>query len=238
MSDATGYATMMVRLQLADSNTALLSAATDLAKRFGARLIGVAVSRPMQIVYGDGYVMGDLIRADQEQIQRELQEAKTFFDKAVEGLPAEWRGTEIFTDIPGYLAEAARSTDLIIIGHDRGASLLEPERRVENADLVMQSGRPVLIVPHDVSVLSLEHALVGWTDTRETRRAVRDVLPFLARAKQVTLVAIVPPVEQDAAAKRLVDVQAWLQAHGIKAETLTATATGADAIRLNAIARE
>jgi nucleotide-binding universal stress UspA family protein len=238
MSDATGYTTMMVRLQLADRNDALLSAATGLAKRFEARLIGVAVSRPMQIVYGDGYVMGDLIRADQEQIQRDLHEAKTFFDKAVQGLRAEWRGTEVFAGIPGYLAEEARCADLIIIGHDRGASLLDPARRVENSDLVMQAGRPVLIVPHDVPALPLDHVLVGWTDTRETRRAVRDALPFLARAKQVTLAEIVPPVELDGATKRLADVHAWLQAHGIEAEILAVAATGDDAIRLNAIARE
>ncbi len=238
MSDATGYASMMVRLQLADSNEALLSTATSLARRFEARLIGVAVCQPMQIIYGDGYVMGDLIRADQEQIQRELLEAKTLFEKAVQGLPAEWRGTEIFAGIPGYLAEEARCADLVLIGHDRGASLLDPARRVENSDLVMQAGRPVLIVPHDAPALPLGHALVAWKDTRETRRAVRDALPFLARAKQVTLVEIIAPAELEGATKRLADVQAWLQAHGIKAGSLAAAATGDDAIRLNALARE
>jgi nucleotide-binding universal stress UspA family protein len=153
-------------------------------------------------------------------------------------LPAEWRGTEIFVGIPGYLAEAARSADLIIIGHDRGASLLDAARRVENSDLVMQAGRPVLIVPHDVPALPLAHVLVGWKDTRETRRAVRDALPFLARAAQVTLVEIAPAAELEAAKKRLEDVQGWLQAHGIKAGFLAAAATGDDAIRLNAVARE
>jgi nucleotide-binding universal stress UspA family protein len=238
MSDATGYAAMMVHLKLADSNAALLSAATGLASRFEARLVGVAVSQPMQIVYGDGYVMGDLIRADQEQIRRDLDEAKAVFDKAVQGLLAEWRGTEIFSGIPGYLAEEARCADLIIIGHDRGASLLDPARRVENSDLVMQAGRPVLIVPHDVPALPLDHVLVAWKDTRETRRAVRDALPFLRRAKQVTLVTIVAAVELEGATRRLADVQAWLQAHGIKAGIQAAAATGDDAIRLNAIARE
>jgi nucleotide-binding universal stress UspA family protein len=238
MSDATGYASMMVRLQLADSNEALLSVATDLARRFAARLIGVAVSRPMQIVYGDGYVMGDLIRADQDQMERELREAKIMFGKATEGLRVEWRGTEIFTGVPGYLAEESRCADLLIIGHDRGASLLDPARRVEDSDLVMQAGRPALIVPHDVPTLQLGHVLVGWRDTRETRRAVRDALPFLARAAQVTLVEIAPEAELEAAKKRLEDVQSWLQAHGIKAGLLAAAATGDDAIRLNAIARE
>ena len=46
------------------------------------------------------------------------------------------------------------------------------------------------------------------------------------------------PAELEAAKKRLEDVQAWLQAHGIKAGILAAAATGDDAIRLNAIARE
>jgi nucleotide-binding universal stress UspA family protein len=235
MSDATGYAAMMVRLKLADSNEALLSAATGLARRFEAKLIGVAASQPMQIVYGDGYVMGDLIRADQEQLQRDLEEAKRSFDKAVQGLPTSWRDTEVFA---GYLAEEARCADLIIIGHDRGASLLDPARRVENSDLVMQAGRPVLIVPHDVSALPLDHVLVAWKDTRETRRAVRDALPFLARAKQVTLLEIAAAADLNVATQRLADVQGWLQVHGIKAGILAAAATGDDAIRLNAIARE
>lgn len=235
MSDATGYAAMMVRLKLADSNEALLSAATGLARRFEAKLIGVAASQPMQIVYGDGYVMGDLIRADQEQLHRDLEEAKRSFDKAVQGVPTAWRDTEVFA---GYLAEEARCADLIIIGHDRGASLLDPARRVENSDLVMQAGRPVLIVPHDVSALPLDHVLVAWKDTRETRRAVRDALPFLARAKQVTLLEIAAAADLNVATQRLADVQGWLQAHGIKAGILAAAATGDDAIRLNAIARE
>src|SRR5271168_1357289 len=109
MSETTGgYAAMMVRLQLAGSNAALLTTAADLARRCGARLIGAAVCQPMQIIYGDGYVMGDLIREDQEQIQRELREAEAEFRATVTAPGAQWRAMEIFTGIPDYLADEAR----------------------------------------------------------------------------------------------------------------------------------
>jgi hypothetical protein len=38
--------------------------------------------------------------------------------------------------------------------------------------------------------LSTTRIMVGWKDTREARRAVRDALPFLERAEAVTIVEV------------------------------------------------
>ena len=45
---------------------------------------------------------------------------------------------------------------------------------------ILKLGRPTLVVPEGVSVLRAEHVVIGWKDTREARRAVRDALPVPA----------------------------------------------------------
>ena len=56
--------------------------------------------------------------------------------------------------------------------------------------ILLRAGRPVLLVPDTVAPLQLRRVVVAWKDTRECRRAVRDALPFLQRAKEVLLVGI------------------------------------------------
>jgi len=85
-------------------------------------------------------------------------------------------------------------------------------------DLVMQMGRPLLLVPDAVNRLDLRSVLVGWKDTPEARRAVADSIPLLRTAQEVT-VAEIPEngASRSAAASRVRDVVAWLSRHGITA---------------------
>ena len=58
------YATLMVVLELGATNEGLLKFTADLAERFTADVIGIATCRPIQIIYGDPYMSGDLIQRD------------------------------------------------------------------------------------------------------------------------------------------------------------------------------
>ena len=102
----------------------------------------------------------------------------------------------------------------------------------------MQAGRPVLIVPTDKGDIDLERALVGWKDTRETRRAISDALPVLKQAAHVSLVEVAPDDLLADARARLEDVAAWLMRHGIRSESLAVSSTGEDSARLQEIAQE
>jgi hypothetical protein len=64
------YATLMVQLELGHSNAGLLRITGDLAERFHASVIGIAVCQPMQIVYGDGYFSGEIIEQNYEEIEK------------------------------------------------------------------------------------------------------------------------------------------------------------------------
>jgi hypothetical protein len=86
------------------------------------------------------------------------------------------------------------------------------------ADVLMRSGRPVLLAPPGVDHLSLSSVLIAWKDTRESRRAVMDSIPLLRRAERVAVVAITREgAEQDGAQTAVDDVAAYLTRHDIPA---------------------
>jgi nucleotide-binding universal stress UspA family protein len=59
--------------------------------------------------------------------------------------------------------------------------------------LIMGAGRPALIVPRYGQYPTVgERVLIAWNRTREATRAVHDELPFLTRAKVVTVMEVNP----------------------------------------------
>ena len=234
------YATVMVNLQLGRSNTNLLQIAGDLAERFGAGLIGVAACQSMQIVYGDTYVSANLIEEDRKEIDRQLAAAEAEFRAALRDRVSrlEWRSEVTVFSLSRYLARQAGSADLVVTGVDRDVSVLDMTRHADLGDLVMQVGRPVLIVPGVPAKAKFDRVLVGWKDTREARLAVVNALPFLAKAAHVTVVEIA--AEEDLAETRanLADIVDWLKHHRVGAEPMAAASEGDDAYQLNAIAQK
>ena len=233
------YATVMVNLQLGRSNANLVQVAGDLAERFGAGVIGIAACQPMQIVYGDAYVPPNLIEEDRKQIDMELTAAEAEFRTGLQGRVSrlEWRSTVTVYSLSRYLARQARSADLLVTGVDRDVSLFDMTRHTDLGDLVMQAGRPVLVVPTAAKV-KFDRVLVGWKDTRESRLAVLNALPFLAKAAQVTVAEIADEEVLAEARTDVADIVGWLKNHGIKAEPLAVASKGDDAAQLSAIAQD
>jgi len=229
----------MVNLQLGRSNAALVQVAGDLAERFGAGVIGVAACQPMQIVYGDAYVPPNLIEEDRKQIDLELKAAEAEFRTGLQGRVGrlEWRSTVTVYSLSRYVARQARSADLVVTGVDRDVSLFDMTRHTDLGDLVMQAGRPVLVVPTAAKV-KFDRVLVGWKDTRESRLAVLNALPFLAKATQVTVAEIADEEVLAEARTDVADIVGWLKNHGIKAEPLAVASKGDDAAQLSAIAQD
>lgn len=233
-------ASLMVRLELGQSNAKVLKIASDLAGQLDANVVGVAACQPLKVAYGDAYLVGDVIQQDREEIDKEIAEAEAEFRRALAlaAKGAEFRWAVTFEPLSDYLARQARLADLIITGVDRAGFLMDSSRHLNVSDLVMQAGRPVLLAPANVETFKLDQVLVGWKETRETRRAVLDAIPLLRKAKHVTVVEIATEEHLDAARAHLADVVAWLRGHGIEAQALAAPAAGDDATRLGAIADE
>lgn len=234
------YSTLMVHLDLGVSNAGVLAVAADLAQRFDAHVVGIAACQPLQIPAAEAYMSTDVIELDRTTIERQIREAETQFRTALTGKArsVEWRSAISFTLLAGYIAQEARAADLLITAPDRGADAFDSTRRVDISDLVMRLGRPVLVVPPTARQIDLHQAVIGWNETRESRRAVLDALPLLKLARAVCVVTIVDEDDIRTAQTHLADVVSWFSRHGITASSLAVPSFGDDAARLQATAEE
>ena len=233
------YASLMVHLELGQSNARLLHITSDLAQRFDASVTGIVACQPMPMVYGDGFVPVALFEQDSELIAQQMKDAQTEFRSALHARAARlaWRHSVTPGSLSDYIAGEARHADLVITGvasKDR----FDPSRSVNTGDLIMQAGRPVLVVPGTIDNLKLERMVVGWKDSRETRRAVADALPLLKQAASVSVVEIASEEDMPAARAHVEDVVAWLKAHGVMAQAVATLSTGDDATGLYTIAQD
>ena len=245
------YATLMVHLQVGQSNGPVLQVAAGLAKRFDAGVIGVAACQPMQLVYTDGYIAADTFEQDREEKEREVTAAEAAFRAAfrdrsnVPGNMLEWRSTITLAPSCAWVADQARSADLVVTGV-AAADPFDPSRRVDTGELLMQAGRPVVVVPAGAPINvpaasdapSLNNAMIAWKDTRETRRAVLDALPLLRRVARVSIVEAAANEDLAGARQHVADVAAWLGRHGIAADAQAVHRTGDDAGQLDELAQE
>jgi nucleotide-binding universal stress UspA family protein len=100
-------------------------------------------------------------------------------------------------------------------------------------------GRPTLVVPEAVNSLRGEHVVIGWKDTREARRAVRDALPFLQQAQRVSVVEACGLHEEQSALGRLNDLIRYLARHHVNGSSrITLEQKGAGARQLLRIAQD
>jgi len=241
------YANLMVHLEIGKSNAGLLAVAGDLAerlgagvKRLGAGVIGMAVCQPMLIVFDSGcYGAGDLIQQDRDEIAAAIKLTEAEFRQALESRirTLDWRSEVTLGPLSECLACEARGADLVLTGLGSGGSFNQT-RHINIGDLVMQLGRPVLVVPPSLDELPLERVVIGWKEAREPRRAIADALPLLKKAGHVAVVEIASKDDMAAARSHLKDVVGWLERHGVAAESLPTPSTGDDASQFNAIARE
>jgi nucleotide-binding universal stress UspA family protein len=224
------YKTLLVHLQSGQTNIPLLSAAGEFADRFKAHVIGIAACQPMMVISGDGTVCGDVYTEDQRQITADLDAAQAEFRDVLRGRSnwLEWRSEITILPPAGYLSMHARSADLIMTG-SMPPDTFAMSRAANSGSLVMESGRPLFIVPANARPMRFRGALIGWKDTRECRRATADALPLLKHSDSVTVLEIAAIDDLDAAHARVKNVVTWLERHGVMAQARIEPSTVSDA---------
>jgi|KBSSwiStaDraftv2_1062776.scaffolds.fasta_scaffold224397_3 nucleotide-binding universal stress UspA family protein len=218
------YATLMVNLDVGRPNKACLHIAGELAARFEARLIGVAgADLQPQLYFAEGAAAAELIEKERGWLTSQIANCEKEFRNELKTLGdrIEWRGALEWPT--GFVARNARAADLVIAGSAAGRT--DTARQVDRGGLVMQAGRPVLIVPSETEWLRLKTVVVAWKDTREARRAVNDALPLLHLAREVVVIELLEGDANPADAKtRGADVARWLTRHKINASSISTKA--------------
>jgi nucleotide-binding universal stress UspA family protein len=234
------YTTVMVGLALDRSNEARLEIAGQLAERFGASVIGIAAAEfSPPLYFTSGEQAQNLIDQGRTRIKNRIADLESEFRAAMHNRVSrvEWRCAE---DFPvRYMVREARAADIVVVGEADSVSLGDPFSQISPGDLVMQAGRPLLVVPDRCNWLDLRSVLIAWKDTAEARRAVADALPILRKATEVTVVEIVEEqADRAVAVSRVRDVVAWLSRHGINASERVPDQCGEAGKSLERIASE
>jgi len=213
-------AAIMVTVDFDTASKTRISLAADLARRFGSLLIGVAgwplIKRPVETV------------SDHELAERALKELRSLgekFRKIAEdfAVRVEWRSS---MDFPReVIPKEARAADLLVIG--QGTLPGDAVHSYDPGTIILAAGRPVLVVPPEINRLEASRVLVAWKDTREARRAIRDALPFLKLADEVSIAVAKTPGAEDADAQ-LADVSNYLERHDVHVAQQIATLASED----------
>jgi nucleotide-binding universal stress UspA family protein len=231
------FVAMMVQVELAEPRDDRIRLAAGLSSRFHSTLIGVTAWEPRPPLAYGGVVVDTEPTASQLQYMsdRLAEMGKHFRTLAGAGQPTEWRaGIESPTE---YLVREARAADLVIIGRDRVPGDLY--RTLDPGATILRIGRPVLVVPAGVDSLKAERIVIGWKDTREARRAVRDSLPLLREASSVAIVEIVEFGGEMQAQAHIDDVAGYLGRHRVPVTSkTTAYAAGSPHAELIRVARD
>ncbi|HVI61970.1 MAG TPA: universal stress protein [Bradyrhizobium sp.] len=213
--EAMSFTTMMVHLDVERDCEQRVQLALALADRFQAALIGVA-GLALRPAFAAGGVVVYCQPTEHEcrAASARLDDiGKKFREQGQHLKEVEWRTA---LELPyEFVSRETRAADLIIVGarHTGGnmQDLADP------GVILLRAGRPVLVAPDTVAPLQLRRVVVAWKDTRECRRAVRDALPFLQRAKEVLLVGIGDGEAESNAKKTLSDVAEYLLRHRVAA---------------------
>jgi nucleotide-binding universal stress UspA family protein len=214
------YKTILVHVEANAASDGRIRLACDLARRFGAAVVGVGAEAVEQPVYAvPSSVTGEVLKELIDRAEAHLREAEARFKRLARDVP---QGISWFSamDYPHkVIALHARAADLVIVNpRDNEA----PERVAANpADVIMAAGLPVLLAPSEEVALSGRYVVLGWHNSRECRRAVGDALPFLARAERVFLVGVAGGGAGEKDPSGLEEVAGRLKRHGIMVEAET-----------------
>ena len=193
--------------------------AAELAQRHDAHLTGLLVITEPEIpAYVLAQIPAEARAARVEQTRKWAAEVHAQFETSVAKAGLSDRSEWIQRDgaPTEQTALLGRYADLIVAGQDDPDA--EAFGRVDIAELVLSSGRPVLVVPYAFrSGGAGRHVLVAWNGSREAARAVSDAMPILEAAERVSVLAVDPGNELgDIPAA---DIARHLARHGIKVES-------------------
>jgi nucleotide-binding universal stress UspA family protein len=130
---------------------------------------------------------------------------------AAAGPAAHWR--EVTGRAAKLIAARARYFDLVVLG--RSERVLERPHTDTLEEVILGSGRPVLVAPCRPAAMAFKTIALAWNDSPESAHAVAAALPLLERAQRVLLLGL--DRSQTESRRKLSELAAYLDWHGIAA---------------------
>ena len=227
------YRTIVVSLNDVARVEAMVGSAALIAETCNAHLIGCYVIPAVKIYPEVGFAAASAIDDSWQQYFKEnAPSVRVRFEEKLRqsGVSGEFRVVNSrYTEWAPSLVEHGRLADLIIVSQTARnlATHVEPGF-VES--VVMDSGRPVLIIPDKAVFAGVKSAVIGFNATREAARTLFDAMPLLQNATDVRIIWVDPYRDRDAAGEVPgAEAAVSLARHGVKATAEGLTAGGGNA---------
>jgi nucleotide-binding universal stress UspA family protein len=194
-----GLRDLVVLLDGSARDETKLAVAVELARGNDAHLTGLC---PLELLlpadmsfalggYPDLWALPEFAKQIESQAKAKAAVIEASFRERVrrEDITGEWV-LETGALIPA-ISRRAHATDLIVVGQTDPENPLPAVGRTLIEDVLMTAGRPLLIIPYAGRFTTVgTNALVGWTPTRESARAVHDALPVLAKGAKMLVLTV------------------------------------------------
>ena len=229
------FKSLLVHALPGEASRLRTEAATALAIRLDALLIGLGAESIPPIATSDpyGFGTGQWTPLLYEQQTRNLQAARSAFSTQSKGARTEWRSVG---DLPTpAMARVARAVDLIVTGGPTSTG--DIYNTVSTPELLISSGRPMLVVPPHGGRLDPRRVMVAWKDTREARRAVSDALSFMHMVDEILIVALGAREDQEALMAQVNDVAGMIARHSMAKPRTHVAVSGGDDVQTDLLAQ-
>lgn len=220
--------TILVPVDGSKRSFGVLDTALVVARRFDAHIRVVHVRRPdgehalfteMPSVLSEEFVKLNR-RMTESTVESVREQFRSFCDtnniKVTRKLAA---ANEVSTslhihggDVQSVLDRESRLSDVIAMSRPAGIRVGGSGVGVLQESLLLNSGRPVLIVPPEWKARRANHAAIGWNDSVEASRALALTLPWLTQMKKVSVLV---SKKREASAPNVID---YLKRHGCRVD--------------------
>ncbi|MEE7494437.1 universal stress protein [Methylobacterium oryzae] len=228
------YANILVSVDFAEAAPDRVRLAAALARRFDATLTGAAAAEvPAPLLAHDIRDAQAQYERSKVKILQDVERAEAVFARCAGVAPrTAWLGGTDRSFV--HLVEKGRAADLLVVG-GAGETEIDPGPfGVAVGPVLMEAGRPILVVPQAHAGEPGRRIVVAWKDTPEARRAVSGALSFLRSADHVLVVT----TGRGARLEGAEEVAAHLRLHGASVTTHLLTTTVGDGEEILRFARE
>lgn len=201
MLEEAGVKTILAHLETGPGLDSVLRCALLVARRFESYIEGLHLrpGQPDVIAAGaDGFVAAapDLVAGFEREAHERAERAREAFERfmAEQGVPSADGGAgpcarmRVEQASQVALGSLGRVFDLIVVGRPVRDSVTPSMAALEAA--LFEAGRLLLVAPPKPPAAFGEHVVIAWNRSTETARTVAFSMPFLKRARKVTVLTV------------------------------------------------
>jgi nucleotide-binding universal stress UspA family protein len=222
------YKTILVHVDHSGHAPQRIRIAAELALRDNAHLTGVAMTGISRYLLDSDSVnqQDPILLTHFDYLREQAGGALDQYEQIVRQMGVlSWEKRLVDDEPAGGISVEARYADLVVVSQTDSDEVLPGVMSDFPEYVVMNSGRPVLIVPYAGEFAHVgKKVLIAWDGSMEASRAINGAMPFLRQAQEVKVVVFNAEKQVNVHGEQPgADIALYLARHGVKVDVLQET---------------